>query len=235
MPQYPKEILPQENYLIQLHFDEMLDEIPLTAVRRSGKKIDYSANSDLPENCITGQDVAGMSMNLLGGGYKAEEHLKFRTRGRGSDAWDGGTITEVSDGDYEIVEVGSPIFFSFKRLHHVRIPYERQFGSENEFYSYYNNMNQSDASSSDIVWKRDGPNEVWGEIFVEHKPTMMNYWHVELLISDRISEANLIERTRSGWNKCLRRKVVAYLRSHYLLPDKVEQYTIPESMYKNKA
>lgn len=233
MTAYPKELLPQRNYAHSLQFDRMLDFLPLTVMRRSDVKIDYSAINRLPENCITKEDVVGLSMNLLGGSFKAEEHLRYRTKGRGNENWDGETISDVKEGDYEIVKVESPVYFSCKEIHRVSIPYERHFNKRQDWETYH--KNSSDVSYSEMVWRRDSPYEVCGEIYIVHKPTRMNYWHVELQISELEGKGMYIERTKANWNRCLRRKVVDHLRRNYLSPDKVEEYTIPENMYKKEA
>lgn len=211
--------------------DEMAGSLPLTVVRRSNVKIDYSAISSLPENCIMSDAVAGMSMSLLGGGFKGEKHICYRQKNTGAKEWDGVTILndeEIRD-CYDFIPDACPIYFSLKEIHKVRIPYKRQFDKQRDF------NNVLVVKSAVNAWEKGSTYDVEGELSVVHKPTMMNYWHVELQISAVADKDMYIKKGKAAWNRSLRYAVVDHLYHNFLFPNDVRQYTIPESMYKKKA
>lgn len=231
MCQYPKELLPQSGFRISMPIDEMAGSIPLTVVRRSNVKIDYPAISSLPENCITSDEVPGMSMSLLGGGFKGEKHICYRQKNTGAKEWDGVTLLndeEICDG-YDFIPDAFPIYFSLKEIHKVRIPYKRQFDKQDDFNNFFV------VKSAVNAWEKGRGYRVEGEITVAHKPTMMNYWHVELQISAVAGKDMHIKKGKAAWNRSLRYGVVDHLHNNFLFPADVKEYTIPESMYKNKA
>lgn len=236
MSMYPRQLLPKAEYRRRLDFNQLCSGVPtLTVVRRSDVAVCYLEGTRiLEEDCIT-RRVYDYSMNFVGGGFDAYEHIKYRQTGVGNDSWDREVILseEEIDSSYETIEVCYPIFFAVRDIHHITIPYKRHFNKKKDMWQSLKPLSDEiEMQRYDELWgKGNGCIDLKGEILVAHVPTMMNYWHVELKIIEKEGTGKAVKGSSVAWKESIRNHVVNYLRSHSLYPSEVKDYVIPEEWY----
>ncbi len=189
---YPTCVIPYFHYKYKIDINHLICEDNCVIVRRSDKSEEESFNDldILREDIISESDVPNLSMNLYGGKFN-NTHLKFRCVRPATDLWNGEKI-KISKYRtfYLLLDTYSPIYFLIKDLHNKEFPYYKTDDKETK--KLLTALNLSTLSENGKV-------KLNGKSFVEHTPTKLNYWHVELQIKD--VQDSEIKHAKSAWQK----------------------------------
>jgi len=180
---YPSEILPQSHFkYLDISLINQLNNIYL--VRRSNKAtkeetFKKSGTVIIDSLVGSGSQFKKYSLNLLGGLFKVE-HILFRQKGKGIETWKLKETINLEDFKdcFEKAISFIPIYVSLKNIHNISIPYNISDKKEvAEYKKTFEAFGESLNSDSKTIL-------VQGKSFIVHKPTKLNYWHVELHSED---------------------------------------------------
>jgi len=185
---YPIELLPNNKYLQNMDMKVVFKNHPdFVLLRKSVSKILDKSNVKVREITIHNKDIFGLSTFSFGN-YKIE-HLKFKPSGRpiDGDYWiKGNSILNKEDiictDDSDKVD---PIYFKAQKIHSLDFPLEK-------------NIKQ-------ITQKIDG------KIHICHKATNTNYWHFELIVTDK--DGNEYKREEDGEKNYAKRAAETFLNT----------------------
>ena len=198
---YPTSILPEVGYVLKIDVDDLLDKVEGFVVSRriNGSvedNVDYFAGHRRLRIEALGS-IPNMSLNLLGGRFIEKKHTKFRQRDEAADAWDG-KIVLIEDyaGKYEELKNCTAVSFRGKDLHRIAIPYKKTVADKGEREKLHRLGIDLDrfSDNKDV--------NLQGMIKLEHKPTMLNYWHLVMDIYPHASEVPIM-RTEAAWKKSI--------------------------------
>lgn len=128
--------------------------------------------------------IPDMSMSMMTDKSR-RDYLKFRQTGKARNAWNG---KNVKIGNY-INDIKRSegrwcsISYRVDKLHNKSIPYQGKFKDQKEFDKYKGDVGS--VRDKKIILKNFSKNNEYPLIAymrLEHKPTMMNYWHMTLCI-----------------------------------------------------
>ena len=195
--EYPTEILPQRGFKTQMDVRGLLKKYPaLVAVRSCNVPTeeayvfwDQDANKKILSDKAIG-NCEGLSMNLLGGCFDKDKHSRFRPlTERARTDWQGEAVPPMIEGDYDPIEEERLLFFFYvKQWMDLPFPYRCGFLSKADY-------EKARMDAEKYVSKKDL--EIEGEVIgefvgkgvpisvlataeVNHHPTPMNYWHVQM-------------------------------------------------------
>lgn len=232
---YPLELLPQPGFCVPFLFSALKEKY-------GGYAVCYRIEGTIEENCETGgfnghkvlkekcfEHSVHLSMNLLGGFFKPE-HVHFVQKKPGSNDW---IVDEVVDyknyqGCVDECEIATPIFYRDNVLCQPSISIPVIFNDKQAykaFCQYFNGKAFPQFKKGESVW-------VTFETKIEHHPTKLNYWHVQLEVHPELREEAL-DNENGVW----RSRVFQHIRSA-ILCHKFEEsmpfsYTIPMELYKH--
>lgn len=168
----------------------------------------------LNEGIIT-DDVLDWSTNLLGGKFKTEDAF-WRQKGKGTTPWkdkDGNVNLCHYNGCYEQTTSKHCAFITVKCLHNKEIPYKRVFGNKKDLEQYAEKTHDVTKEALE-QWHTDAEPECHATITIEHKPIVLNYWHMTIEITPK-DFANPIPRD-SKKNKSIKKRVKEALHLHII-------------------
>ena len=196
---YPKSILPNVEYVVKIDIDDLLEKVGEFVVsRRINGSVDDNVDDFAGQRRLRIEalgSIPNMSLNLLGGKFIEKKHTKFRQLDEATNEWDGKEVLiEDYAGKYEELDNGASISFRGKDLHRIAVPYKKTITDKGE-------KEKLRRLGLDLDRLADN-NEVnlEGVIKLEHKPTMLNYWHLVMDIFPHASEVP-IKRTDATWKK----------------------------------
>lgn len=171
---YPAIILPKSSFYNPIDFEKLLSEVNVVFTRRIDVGINDIHNEVgvIKTSLFKRKDVPGMSLNILGKHFKSKFN-KFKTQKEGSEYWEGQPIY-LSNHINHFTEVDinfSNLYLSSSDLHHVPVPFYRP--NDRESIKLYESLGIQPVIDGSRLMAE-------GEIFLEHKPTNLNYWHAEL-------------------------------------------------------
>lgn len=185
---YPKILLPKKNYkMIDI---ENLVDLRLFLVRRALKlksedvfdEFGFLLDGAIVEESL--KDIAGMSMNLLGGHFLVE-HIRFIPKKAAMKDWEEGNDVAWEDikSNIESIENSIPIFFELFSIHKQVYPYFKA------------NKNLPKGIAVDSNSKHT---KFQGSTCITHKPTLANFWHIEfqILAEDESFDNQLVDRSK---------------------------------------
>jgi len=194
--EYPIEILPQDGFVKSMDIRGMLETYPsLIAARMCDVPTEEAyvvwqegGEKELSDKVI--KNCVGLSMNLLGGHFDKDKHFKFWPLAeRARMDWNGEEIPPVKEGEYRIIEDERLLFFfNVRQWMDYCFPYRCGFPSKADYekalsdaekYVYENNLKLEMA----VIGAFPGKNksvDVLAVAEVNHHPTPMNYWHVQM-------------------------------------------------------
>lgn len=175
--QYPVRILPSVKYKLRLQLTEIA-ETPVYLVRRSDKSPEKTFNKlgHVREDAFVKKDIPRMSMFLMGGKLLLD-HICFRTGKQGSEEWGGEKVYfQQICKDFLKLEVATPIFFNLTDLNEISFPYRRKDDKDTKRLVESLKLQSVKDASGDI--------RLEGRSGVQHSPTVLNYWHTELMLND---------------------------------------------------
>lgn len=227
---YPKSILPHVEYVIRINIDDLLSKVDDFVVSRriKGKiedNIDLFANRQRLRIDALG-NIPNMSLNLLGGRFKDKKHTKFRQIGEAAFEWDGNDVS-IKDyaGKYEELKDCASVAFRGKDLHRIAIPYKKTISDKAE---------KEKLRRLGIDLDRFSDNNdinLQGFIRLEHKPTMLNYWHLVMDIFPHAEEVP-IKRADATWKKNMVNFVIQEILAVKFEVDPTPIPKIPRCLYR---
>lgn len=192
---YPQEILPQKGYITRMDLSYLKDLYPLIAVRRC--MISSSAafeESECGVKMLTSDaigQVIGLSLNLLGGKFDDKKHILYKPSKTSPcrEDWDGKTFHKVSSNDYSISDLGGfNLYYSVRDWYNFTFPYNTTASSSEQFYKMHDDQNSIAESEGidlenkicDVFKSKKQTFKMIARTKINHHPTLMNYWHVQL-------------------------------------------------------
>lgn len=215
MCKYPIRILPKKQYVNRINIGHLYTQCQESLlVRRldcEGTPFHYIGNQKLLNEGVISDDVLDWSINLLGGEFKIED-ICWRQTGKGITEWNDGDVNICDyDGSYELTKSTNCVFISLCCLHNQIIPYRRKFGSRKDLEQY--TVKTSEFNKDVMVqWNTEDELECHATIIVEHKPTMLNYWHMTIEIVPKDFEEPISRDSKK--NKSLKKRVKEALHMH---------------------
>lgn len=191
---YPEEMIPQPGYIIPFPFEVLIEQ-------NGDYLLNYRISGSVEENCEIGtfggkrklkrecfSHVVHMSMNLHGGMFRPE-YVRYVQKKPGSDSWDG--QSKICLEDYVNViseeENATPIFYEATKLCVRKL----------STYLVFNNNDSYKAMKSvfpDCEFPKYQPGvtvTVYTDIKIEHVPTILNYWHVQMEVYPQSNDEKL--------------------------------------------
>ena len=195
---YPKEILPTSKYVIKIDIDDLLGKVSDFLVCRRIK-------GSLEENTVTFNGkvrlkvealgkIPNLSTNLLGAKFQADQHIAFSPTGDARCDWDGKNIDLAKFKDsFQVVENCTYVAYHGDALHNIPVPYRKNLNKDDK-----NKLASRGINLDNFITK--GEAELTGTIKLEHKPTMLNYWHIVMDIYPYDSP-DPIKKDDAAWQK----------------------------------
>lgn len=189
MCEYPQRILPKKQYVDRIDINQLCSICKKTSLARrldvETEPYHYIGNHKLVNEGVINNDVLDWSTNLLGGEFKIED-ICWRQKGDGCAEWNNEDI-DICDYNSECYEQTTSkycAFITIECLHNIEIPYKRRFGSKKDVEQY---AEKTQDITIDVIkaWNQDNEPECHATIVVEHKPTMLNYWHMTVGVIPR--------------------------------------------------
>lgn len=241
MCKYPIRILPKKQYVKHIDVDILCSTCEHSILAR---RLDVCEGGQLPFHEIGGQkllnedaiseDILDWSTNLLGGEFKIED-IGWKQKGSGIKDWDNEDVDICKYEDcYSRIETEYySAFITVDCLHNKIIPYRRNFADKASLVQYYNSTGDITKETVD-QWNNNKEIECQATIKVEHKPTMLNYWHMTVGIIPRDFKEPIPRDLNK--QKSLKKSVKRALRLYILKNISCEihqEYKIPENIYRN--
>lgn len=246
MVSYPLQILPHTDYLLPIVIDAVIAEghgNVLVQRRSDCPELIAFEDGQRDSSKVTSHafvNIAEMSMNLMGGLFKSERAY-WSQKKPAHDNWDG---KEVDPAKYlvscEPTDPDAPLFyFKIASLHGLDFPHPRrgQKPKDMELYSVVNAVIEQFTGKDGKSFKGFKTN---GKLFVNHVPTMMNYWHIQLELRSKKKDKEDSKEDKDSWEafpksryEDVRRELVEALKNRIILDP--EEVTLPEKFYKTSA
>lgn len=197
VPSYPKEIIPNVKYVIQINIDKLINEMDFYICRRLKGCLDentivFNGKKRLRLDAI--ENIINMSTNLLGAKFDANKHIQFSPTGEARNDWDGRKIEFPHYSEsFQIIANCSYVAYKGRKLHNIPFPYLKNLS----------NYEKKKAKVLGIdLGKINASNEYqcMGTIRLAHKPTMLNYWHVVMDLYPQDSNDPISDKS-SRWKK----------------------------------
>lgn len=233
---YPNQILPQKEFFRLMDVKALLACYPNLAVSRrvSGNVEDafvlFDGQKQLKDS-LMGQ-VANMSLNLLGGLFDNDSHLKFCPKQDVED-WNGQDVDAQSlEGKYEIDACCFPIFFMAKDIcdYPFSAPYYFQKAKDAEVFISSIPVGDIEKKYTD-EFNKQNPIIVKTHAVLKHAPTNFNYWHCVLDSYPNLSASEAIPTNNKGAAKRIIKMLRADLIRKFVKTDLTIDYSILQSYY----
>lgn len=207
-PAYPVCILPQKTYV------DLIEEKVLCS-KKNGLIIQRRAADNVNIDIITpeifGDNLKGMSVNLLGGEF-LPKFVKFTPIGAKNFPCE-----EPFDGNYKFYAAAFGVYLQIASIHNQTFPSPRKFPNSGE----YNKVKGAIRTPKDRLlaafdksksnFSKDREYEVIYIIRVMHRPTNANYWHCQIEISPDCEEGKTVDKDKSEWQKRALRSLTNFL------------------------
>ncbi len=235
MCEYPIRILPQKKYVRHIDVNNLYVKCQKSLlVRRldvDGNPFHYIGGRKLLNEGVINDDVLDWSTNLLGGKFKVED-VYWRQKEKGIIEWNNEDVNiDDYNGCYEQITSANCVFITINCLHNKSIPYKRKFGSKRNLEQYVEKTHDIEEEAIKHWGVCDEP-ECHATITVEHKPTMLNYWHMTIEIAPRDFTEPIPRDSKK--NKSVKKRVKEALHLHIIknvMCEKDYVEDIPESLY----
>lgn len=204
MEAYPEEIIPRHFFKKKLNLDYIRQRYGDFYVCRRMESPMENYVSDLVdgtrildvEECL-GANFFRMSMNLMGASYN-ESHLRYHITKEASADWSGAQVS-AEDFPEEMRKnegVGYPLYYSSKSLHRRIFPHSHQGVKKDQHSSMAKYITEI---ALDKIKQYPIDISVHYELFVNHVPTNLNYWHVQLEVKPAGQNDSEIFTKAPGW------------------------------------
>lgn len=233
---YPEQILPKKNFIPLMDIEGLLKCYPSLAVSRR-----VSGNKDEAFVCFNGErqlkdtlmgQVANMSLNLLGGLFVNEQHLKFCPKQDVED-WTGGHVCNNSiEGKYSIDECCFPIYFLVKDIWNYPFSVQYHFQKEKDAMVFISSKPEGDIEKKYVdKFNKQEPILLKTHATLKHAPTNFNYWHCVLDSYPSLSTESPIPTNHKSAERRIVKKLRSDLIKNFLKEELIVDYTISTSHY----
>lgn len=216
MSEYPIRILPNKKYARRININSLYNQCKeALLIRRLDCKEEpfhIIGGYKILNEGIINDDVLEWSTNLLGGEFKIED-ICWRQIKQGINEWNDNEDDDVDicdyNGCYEQITSKYFVCISLCRFHNVTIPYKRKFGSEKDLKQYID-------KTGEIIKTNNATDEqeCHATITIEHKPIMLNYWHMTVGVTPKDFETQIPRDGKK--NHSLKKRVKEALHMHIL-------------------
>lgn len=247
---YPTHILPTKGWSKKIPTKELLNicSEALIARRFDGtydQCVDLSLgeeNTSLRFSKFRIEELPNISNSLVGTPHTLKDFC-YSQKKNGREDWDGRKINlkDFKKEDFEKVENKITVVgWRVRKLHGMRLPYERSFPKGADFEVFKESLKQADASGmsdeeriefhkqiallayQDLKIKdKKRILELEGKALVNHDPTNLNYWHYTV---DEYPEENPdvgIGKADKGWRQWMCKTLEDYMRHQFIYLDVV--------------
>lgn len=202
IPEYPQCILPMPTYLDFIVEEELWSKVNgLVIQRRCADNVDRSVLT--PE--IFGDNLAEMSVNLLGGEFKPE-YVKFTPKGPKP------LSTQILyEGTYTYSPEAEGVYICIPDIHDCTFPSARRFPNQQEYEKVKDAIADGprDSDKARLVaafskrtgFSKETEYDVKYRISVMHRPTNANYWHCQIEIAPACEDGKTVNKEKSEWQK----------------------------------
>lgn len=208
---YPECILPQPIYLDTIKGDEMWSKSNGLLIQR---RCPDNTNEKVVTPEVFGNNLAEMSVNLLGGKFQPE-HVKFMPIG----------VKDLSsripfDGSFTYSPDAKGVYMSIFDIHNRIFPSARKFPTQQEYEKVkeaIEDPRESDKARLVAAFnKRKGFSKeteyaVRYRISVMHRPTNANYWHCQIEIAPDCADGKTVNKEKAEWQKDALRALTNFL------------------------
>ena len=218
---YPKDIIPKPQFVIKIDIDNLINKIGdfIICRRLNGKLednlIDFNGRKRLKIEALG--DIINLSTNLLGAKFKTDEHLMFAPKGDGRDDWNGEVVDLSKYKDsYTIVQNFSFVTYKGVHLHNRAFPYCKTLSKDD--------IKKADSLGIDVGKLNElSEAQFSGAIYLEHKPTMLNYWHIVMDLYPQGSDTPIVDK-KAKWKKNMAKFVLEQI---LIIDFEIEPESIP--------
>lgn len=226
---YPVEIIPKRWY--KYICIDSLNTIPQIIISRTSnlsKEDSFDEFNQLKDRAIinSSMGILGLSMNLLGGKFWYKKHSQFRTLGKANELWEFLEKVKIDDYLSDFIEKDSPfcLLFLLDDLHNIKVPFKREVDKS------LRQKLESFDSSIKLPNKNNELVEFLARSEIQHKPTKLNFWHVELHVHDMMD--TLVLPKKAGWKKLISSWIVSQMIKHLIQDEVIDPRRVPKSFYK---
>lgn len=185
-PPFPEYILPLPHYAAKINQDK-LDSSSWVVCRVIDKPVDdylvtLHGGVQILKGICLGGSVLRLSLHLLGGALR-EEDICFRGKNAGTKEWKGEDARSFLNPDnYAYEKASYPLHYMGAHLHNLTVPASISGLKDNKG---KRKAMQTQLSGKD--WSKfDNLKDVAivnAKITIEHVPTFMNYWHMQMEVT----------------------------------------------------
>lgn len=228
---YPKEIIPSSRHKLPFPLKALVEKEGayevcyriIGGVKENALSDTLGGKTVLREECF--EHIVHMSINLMGGPFKPE-YVCFSQKKPGSDEWKGG---DVCFNDYaasiELLKDAVPIFYLSDILNQPELSVTVQFENSDSYKSFKKTM-----GGEWPVFFKGIKVAVPFSLRIEHVPTNLNYWHVQMEVYPKMTEEQL--KTESGvWRSRIFDNIKTAILCHHFTDKAQLDYVISEDMY----
>lgn len=191
---YPRSIVPNNRYRYRLPMRKLLADYPDLAVVRRSKMKDPFVSSTAGSVKALRDDAIGdlleMSVNLLGGSFKMR-HLPFvPSMDLVQEEWDGHTepCLPLSTNSYGVEPEWGVIGFRVSVVNAFAFPYTKTIDKKDypkvvkasEHIRKRERLNVPEVVVGALGQAGDNMTDVHAWLHVNHHPTLLNYWHMQI-------------------------------------------------------
>jgi hypothetical protein len=144
--------------------------------------IPFAMRSDFFES----RDVPDLSMNIMCRDSRPEG-VNYNQLGIAHDKWDKKTVIPHKYAKFVKHEDTVALVFKASDFHKKTIPYYKAILKKKDFDDLVSYMDKEDEQTQQLLnaqFASGNKYKVQGCMELEHKPTMMNYWHVTLVLHE---------------------------------------------------
>lgn len=233
--EYPQEILPSKRLVCPFPLCNLVDKMgDYEVCYRLNGPVDANKDVDglggkpvLKEECF--EHIAHLSLNLLGGLFKPE-YVCFVQKKPGCEPWCGENIKyEEFASCINKTADAVPIFYLASKINQTDFNVTAVF-----------NDSQSYKMFKDIVggtwpeFHRGISVEITSEVKIEHSPTNLNYWHLQMEVYPEMSK-DALNNENGVWRSRIFEQIKTAVLCHHFTETPSLNYTIPEVLYVKPA
>lgn len=231
---YPLELLPQPGFSVPFPFGALKTKFGnyVVCYRIEGtveenyEQGEFNGHKVLKEQCFG--HLVHLSMNLMGGSFKPE-HVIFTPKKPGSNDWKLDENVDLKDYEdcIERNEKATAVYYRESVICQPNISILFVFNDKSSFNSFCNVF--QDAQHPQY---KDGV--IDQGVFttnIEHRPTNLNYWHVQLEVYPQLKD-EMLNNDHSVWRKRVFNHIRSTILCHNFEESMPFQYEIPKEMYQ---
>lgn len=233
---YPEQILPQKHFLHIMDVKGLLNCYPTLAVSRRVK-----GNRDDAFVCFNGErqlkdslmgQVANMSLNLLGGLFVNDKHLKFCPKQDVMD-WTGEDVCKDGlEGKFSIEECCFPVYFLVKDIWNYPFSVPYSFQKEKEAMLFISSKPEGDIEKKYVdKFNKQESILLKTHAVLKHAPTNFNYWHCVLDSYPSLSSEDAIPTNYKNSANRIIKQLRSNLIKNFLKEETKVSYAISPSHY----